>query len=353
MIRKEARQHSKIKKLLVGFTEDQIAIFDDIFYAMIDLPENSISTKFRRSEALSEIIKNNPAEHLLLYTEYRNATSTKHKLRLRRGEVAVELFTEKLKARPKPKPHSVYMTKYWLEKGFTLDEAVSRISDMQRENQKHKTRESYKGLSKKMKFSVDYWMNLGYSLDESEELRKPFLAAMDNSLNGMIGRYGGEEGTVRWNIRVAKYKKSMSENMHNRKSGGYVSAESLKFFIPLYKFCRRLGINRDRIKLGVSGSKEYFIRDNSLEVNGGKFYDFALMDLKLIIEYHGTFWHPRSDVVWNSPWVDYDKASEADRYKQMLAENTGMKYIVVWSDDDKAQKMEELKELITRMWNEK
>ena len=40
---------------------------------------------------------------------------------------------------------------------------------------------------------------------------------------------------------------------------GFASRESLRYFIPLYKFCRRNDIKRDDIMVGLSGSKEFTI----------------------------------------------------------------------------------------------
>ena len=139
----------------------------------------------------------------------------------------------------------------------------------------------------------------------------------------------------------------MVANISNRKTNGYVSKESLRFFIPLYKFCRRLGLERKDINFGVKGSREFFIKDTSLLYNGGKFYDFTIKSISLIIEYHGTFWHARRPEEWRNPFIDFNESYVNDVYKKQLAEQRGMRYIVVWSDDNKKEATNMLKVIIS------
>jgi hypothetical protein len=144
----------------------------------------------------------------------------------------------------------------------------------------------------------------------------------------------------------------MVKARETQKSGGYVSKESLNFFIPLYKFCRRLGIKREQINIGMHGSREFFIRDNLLVKNGGRFYDFTIRNIKFIVEYNGTFWHPRTPQEWKNPWGEYQTVLDSDNYKKKLANDIGMEYIVVWSDDNKKEKMAELQNKISCLWKE-
>jgi hypothetical protein len=131
-----------------------------------------------------------------------------------------------------------------------------------------------------------------------------------------------------------------------------VSKESLVFFKPLYKFCRKLGIQRKDIYFGIKGSKEFFIRDNSLPINGGYFYDFTIPSLNMVVEYHGTFWHPKNPSLWKNPFLSYDEAKIKDGYKQLIAENFGFSYFIVWSDDNKLEKFAYLREIILKRYYE-
>jgi hypothetical protein len=347
------RDHKKINKLLTNFDKNKIKIFDEIFQKHIDFDGYSISKMFRMSENLAHIIENNSKNHEVLFLEYYSCNSQKRKLEIKFGPQKVEEFVNKLKRRKKPTgPCSIFDFNYWIKKGYTEIDAKNKVSFIQKEINKKRKPESYKDHSKKLKFSLDYWLNLGYSLDEAKILRIPALSTVKNDLESLTNKYGIQKGTDKWIKRCLKFKKSIKDNLKNRKTAGYVSKESLSFFIPLYKFCRKLGLNRKDIYFGIAGSREFFIKDNNLSENGGKFYDFAIPKLNIIIEYHGIFWHPKKIEEWNNPWVDYESAVLNENYKKNLAENRNMDYIIVWSDDNLKEKFEEICNKIKRKFDE-
>lgn len=307
--------------------------------------EWSKSKIISRTKIIVAILQNNDNGYESIVEEYFNTNSTKRKLEIKYGKHHVDQFTKKLKKRNKPNVVSHLTIEYWLKRGFSLEDAKMKISKTQRNNAFKRSKSSYKNFSKKIKHSLDYWMKLGYSVEEAEILREPYLDKCKNNLECMIERHGENLGTKKYFSRIEKYKSSMIDNIGNRKTGGYVSKESLKFFIPLYKYCRKLGLKREDIFLGVTGSKEFFIKDNNANYNTGKFYDFTIKSLKIIVEYNGTYWHPRNREEWKNP-TDFDTALASDIYKQNLAKNIGMDYNVVWSDDDKVEALNYLKQHI-------
>ena len=315
----------------------------------------SISNKWEKNKTISQlkIIVKLAKKHTNLrevYQEYSNCDSVKRKIELCGGKDKVVEYTNKLASKSKPKVVSILTTDYWTSKGYTEEEAKNTVSEIQRKNAKKRTKNSYQNFSKKVKYSIDYWTDKGYSREEAELLRTPYLSKCKNDLPSLIQRYGEEKGLLKHITRVAKYKKSVSDNFCNRKSGGYVSKESLKFFIPLYKFCRRLGIKREDIYLGVNGSREFFIKDNSVQYNTGKFYDFTIKSLKIIVEYNGIYWHPRKIEEWRNP-ADYNTALDADLYKEKLAKNFGMDYYIIWSDECKKEAFIKITRKIEEKYN--
>ena len=216
-----------------------------------------------------------------------------------------------------------------MNKGFSLNEAKIKVSEIQKSNANKNT--NYIS-SKDLKHSLDYWTSRNYTKTEAEILRKEYLAPMLTDLNSMIKRHGNTKGTLLYNEQIRKYKESMLLVLSEKKTGGYVSKESLKFFIPLYKMCRRLGIERSNIYIGVKGSKEFFIRDNDLEINSGIFCDFTIPSLKLVIEYNGLFWHPRNEEEWKNPWLTYEDALVKELRREKLCKDRGFELIKIWSD---------------------
>lgn len=157
---------------------------------------------------------------------------------------------------------------------------------------------------------------------------------------------------------LSRKKNSMSFDWALRKSGGDVdiahvlltgrmtsthvpvgiaSQESLKCLIPIYKYIRRIGIDRSNIYFGVSGSKEYFLYD--IDNKRTKWYDFTVIQggFRFIIEYNGVAFHPKTPTCdWKSPYspiAPSDKYEE-DRLKVELAVSRGFKVLTIWSDVD-------------------
>jgi hypothetical protein len=309
------------------------------------------SKSIGRIKVIVDILTNNEVDdYPSLIDEYNNSTSIVHKLDIRYGKGAGDEYVGKLKTRPKPKVFSILTTQYWISKGFSLEEASSIISEKQRENALKRSSSTYRGHKKKIKHSLEYWTSRGYSNDEAKILREPYLDACKNDLDHLVSRYGEELGVKKYFSRVQKYKSSMIENFHTKRTGGYVSKESIKFFVPLYKYCRKLGIDREDIFWGINGSREFFIKDCTKDYNTGKFYDFTIKSLKIIIEYHGTYWHPRDRQDWKNP-TDYETAVSADLYKNNLAETFGMEYNIVWSSDDLQAQLEKLKKYIKEKYD--
>ena len=331
---------------------DKTSIFMDDLYTIIG-KETSRGKILGVAKTLYDLYKIYDIDHVIIYKRYKSATKTKDKILLRYGEAALLLYENKLKSRPVSEDkYNGFSKDYWISKGMSETDAISKVSAIQSKNAKKRTKTSYDDHSKMLKYSNDYWIERGYTLEESEILRIPYLASMSLSLEGFEMRHGKEKGLKKYISCNKTRVESLLTGMGNRRTGGYVSKESIKFFIPLYKFCRKLGIPRDSIYLGVRGSKEFFIRDNSKSTNQGFFYDFTIQKIGIIIEYNGVLWHARKPEEWKNPFNDYQSSLVSDACKQSIAEGRGMMYNIIWSDDDKKTKLQEYKELITKLWTQ-
>jgi G:T-mismatch repair DNA endonuclease (very short patch repair protein) len=333
-------EHSKIKKLIA----DNVNYFTPI----VNSWENDGYTQSKihsRLTVLRDICELHGYDiALLLYDEYWNS-GTKRKIEIRYGDDRAAEYANKLQQRPRPEVWSILTKKYWTGRGYSDDEAESIISKIQTENVRKRTKASYSNWSLKCRHSIDYWTNLGYNEEEAVVLREPYLVR--NSLDAMISRYGESEGLEKYTQWIEKYKNSMKANFGNRRTGGFVSTESKKFFVPIYKKLRRMGFQREEIYFGISGSREFFLRKKG-QKNAGRFVDFCVPSIKLIIEYHGTFWHPKSVDEWKNPFIDYDIAIKSDNEVEQLSLDRGFDYVVVWSDDDLNQKSKEIVSIIER-----
>lgn len=306
----------------------------------------------RRCETITDIANTHGEKYLIeFYKEYYTTNDVRRKLFLRYGNERVNEYDHRLKARKKARPNSRFSQSYWIKKGQSKETAIKTISELQRANALTRTANSYKNQSGKVKYSIDYWTAQGYTQEEAEILRRPYLQPMLQNKEAFIERYGKVKGEKRYREKTKKWKESMDANRDNHKSAGYVSRESLKFFIPLYRACRRIGIERKKIYLGVDGSRELFIRHPGHE-NRGRFFDFSIPSLGIVIEYNGSFWHPRSRDEWRNPWIDFDDAILIEEEKKALCKMRGYTLLTVWDTDDKMVIKNQILKLITDRQNE-
>jgi hypothetical protein len=195
---KPHKLHKKILDIKNNLNKNHMAIFDKIFSEKIDLPCYSISSKFRRAELLRDIIENNPKNSEYLYDSYHDIKDIREKLKVRYGTDRVKEYDKIMIGRPRPyNPKSTFSYDFWMQKGMTEIQAKQQVSDIQTKNVKKRTNASYKNFSKKLKFSLDYWTEIGYSVDEAEILRGPYLSECRNDLESLVARYG-KDTKIQW-----------------------------------------------------------------------------------------------------------------------------------------------------------
>lgn len=315
----------------------------------------SLSSIRRRTEVIIDIVETHNlvnAEEVKKLCEkyYSKGIGAFNKLSIRYGEERAKEYEEKLKNRPKPKNIVTHFsTKYWIEKGLTEDEALDKVKKIQSSNAKRRKKSSYENMKNKLKWSKNYWISKGYSYEQSILLSKENFIS-NNTLEYYIEKYG-KDGEKLWNERKQKRKSTWENGKENHRSGGYVSKASLKFFIPIYKKIRKLGINRKDIYFGINGSKEFFIRHKGNQ-NAGRFFDFSIPKLNIVIEYNGTYWHPKTKDTWKNSFISYDDAIVVEIEKEKLCESGGYTLIKVWDDDSLDLKQKEIVDLVRERLNE-
>ena len=132
---------------------------------------------------------------------------------------------------------------------------------------------------------------------------------------------------------------------------GQASKESLKYLIPIYKFCRKKGLNRSDLRIGISGSKEYKIINKKTSNS----FDFCCISKKFIIEYNNKFWHPDPYIMeknewnkWKHPikkWNAIEKYTK-DQNKNRLAIKNEFKIFTIWDCKDYNKQIKKAKEFI-------
>lgn len=344
---KDRTEHRKIKKLFAGLGKSQ----SEQFYSLlVGLPKDYTLSKFQRTaEVFRDIIENNTGNYLELFESYKNEKSIVKKLEIRRGNKYAKSYRQALCNRPPPsKPCSRYQKTFWMNRGYTEQEAKEKVSEIQsgvsrKFHKRVRDSEDKDYYKRRNPISDLYWISRGYTKEEAQVLKIPFLDKSQRSYDRYTKKYG-EEGKYKLLEGINKRKITLLKKCGTYTCNGMTSKESLKFFIPLYKKLRKMyGIEKSDIYWGIKGSREYASSYNGRSM----FYDFTIHSLKLVIEYNNEFWHPREGIEWKGI-IDYESAMLYDRTKIDHMTNRGYKVVVVWNTDNLVDKEHEILEIVER-----
>lgn len=271
-------------------------------------------------------------------------------------------------AKYKIRSHRIFNKEYWIERGFSEDESIKKAKEEQDKNAekaRNKTLENPDFYKNRTWNQTGYWIKKG--MTEIEAREKVSQLQDKNSLNSLMNKWGNIEGMKRYENILKNLSFSSSIEGYRERYGELgeikyaehiakktykicsVSRESLLFFIPIYKKIRKF-LQKDEIFWGIDGSKEYFLWDDELKKIF--FYDFVIPRYKIIIEFHGTYWHPNpswSEEKWKK-WkclgVDANEKRKSDEYKMRLAQNKGFRVIEIFSDEKEIFNMDAIIDII-------
>ncbi len=121
---------------------------------------------------------------------------------------------------------------------------------------------------------------------------------------------------------------------------GRASKSSLKVFLPIIKFLQEeYSIREEDFFIGYENKNEYFIWDDNCKRI--YFYDLVIMSKKIIIEFNGSFYHPKTKEEDEVKW-------ERDRRKIDVAKENGFVVMIVWDDISVNNNIQYIKEEIKK-----
>jgi len=302
----------------------------------------------KRFKTITEIYQNNNTPQLIdlkaLVDLYYNEKSFKKRLDIRYGNGRGEEYSNTLREKSKLKTGTVDKIEYWLNLGFTLDEAYAKRSEFYKNLNKTATdhnrkmfqidpdnyRKRYEKL-KGLENSYKYWLDRGFSREESERIIKDIHKDSNQSLSNFIKRYGEEGGLEKFNSMVSKRMETRMKNFGSVFTGNRTSKASLKYFVKIYKKLRKLGISKNDIVWGIGSRKEFISHDKDTKKNYA--YDFVVKSKKVVLEYNDPFWHARDINEWRNPYIKYEDSLKFDNTKNKFIERLGYKVKIIWSDD--------------------
>lgn len=128
---------------------------------------------------------------------------------------------------------SIFCKEYWINKGFFEEEAIEKISKNQTDNSlkfNEKRKENPERYSDISKTQLKYWLKKGFSEEEAKLALKERQQTF--TLEKCIKRYGEEEGTKKWQERQEKWQntlnsKSEEEKIKINKAKGFTYKDAL------------------------------------------------------------------------------------------------------------------------------
>lgn len=162
---------------------------------------------------------------------------------------------------------------YWIKKGYTENEAIGKVKEIQTTNSLSRYIKKYGVIEGTKKFNdrKDKW---------KETMNSPSISKKKSlGLWRYIERYGQVEGERRYT--EMRIKRNSECNI------GRASKESVEVFSEIVDI---LNIHSIKFYMGVEGNKEWYIFNKKEKKMF--FYDLTIPRLGIIIEYHGEGFHP-------------------------------------------------------------
>lgn len=248
------------------------------------------------------------------------------------------------------KKRSRYCIEYWLSRGYDREFAVNKIKELQEKNYK-KRKEDEKRNPLKYKLcnnkNVLYWINMGYSEDDAKKIISKMQKTF--TLKKCIEKYGKDAGYKRWKERQIKWQESLNKAGFHQLGHSKISQELFNEIIKKYS------INDTDYIFYETKNKEYTLKNDN-----GFFYRYDFCDLKRrkFIEFNGDIYHANPKI-----YKEYDKPNpfhnltskelwEIDADKKSIAERNGFEELIVWEKDYRENKEKIINECLNFLFRD-
>ena len=203
----------------------------------------------------------------------------------------------------------------------------------------------------------------GEEIGTKKYLEKAKKVSLANTLDGYIDRYGVEKGTEKYyknnfeqsnKMIISHFRKKYDIDISDEeillrhyngkytplnKLKGSASKESLELLLPIWGFCLGMGLN---VAFGYKDMEEFYV-----EADRKYYYDFVILDKKIIIEYDGYMYHYNEDEIGvNHFLIDKQSIIDNDEAKEKVALEKGYKLIRINKNSDLKNIINKLKELL-------
>lgn len=233
------------------------------------------------------------------------------------------------------KEYNCFCKEYWLKRGYTEEEAIKNISEIQTKNSNKITVSSRRQASIRCK---EHWIKIGYNEEESQKIISRYQTTFSKEI--CINKYGKEKGLEIFKKRQEKWQLTLYKT--NKMHCGY-SKISQDLFNELIKH------TNNEIYYG-SLNREYTIYNK--ENKHIYAFDFTDLTNKKIIEFQGDIYHANPNLFSEddkpSPWNNLTSKElwQKDEYKKQVALNNNFDLIQIWESDFRNNKEKTIKKCL-------
>jgi hypothetical protein len=235
---------------------------------------------------------------------------------------------------------------YWFKLGYSESEAILQIEGQKLVSERgciarygeiegkriwsgREIKRSENG--KKGSANLQYWLNKGYSEDEAKIKRSERQSTFSKEI--CVKKYGEVEGLKIFTERQNKWSKSLTNN-GNLKIGYSKISQDL-----FYKLLKQYKIE-DRDKINFATHNKEFKLNKSESEGGIWMHDFTDIKNKKIIEYNGDQYHgnPKKYLAEDYPHpfrktITAQEMWDKDKRKLDIANKEGFDVLVIWDSE--------------------
>lgn len=212
--------------------------------------------------------------------------------------------------------------KFWVKKGYSEEEAKEIIT----KNQKNAAKQvDFK--KRIIPSNTQYWLNKGYSIEESKQKVSKHQTTF--SLEICIQKYGEIDGNKKFTERQNKWLNSLLTNGNMVIGYSSISQCLFKELLGQYK-------NKHDVYFATHNGEFKLNKESA----GAWLYDFTDLKNKKIIEYHGDMFHgnPKKYKFDDTPNPFNKKITsqtiwDKDKLKIDMAISEGFEVMVVWDSE--------------------
>ncbi len=232
---------------------------------------------------------------------------------------------------------------YWIQKGYTDQEAETLALESKNNNNKLGAKSSSTSIVRNVtsKRCTEYYTVRGYSIEEAKILVSNGQKYFSKEI--CIKKYGEKKGLKVWQDRQNRWQNTLA-----------AKPDEEKFRINRLKLSKGITVSKaekiifEQIKNIFPTVKHQFTLSDE---SNKKQYVYDINIDKKIIEYNGDFWHSNPSKYSSDFTNPRTKLKALDKWaidaaKIKYAESQGYKVLVVWESDFKLNKEKVIKECI-------